>query len=159
MNAKEKDKKLKILLPLLVVGAALVWMPNLKSTQESAAPQGASQNRLVEVKKMLIYASSNISGNKEFKSEFDQWGRNPFIVEGWERSQTVDSVEDETLEDVLMELILSGIIFNESRPSAIINNTVVGIGTKIGPYEVIQIFPGKVVLSDGVNERELTVTK
>ncbi|MBI5873093.1 MAG: hypothetical protein HZB36_03000 [Candidatus Omnitrophica bacterium] len=50
---------------------------------------------------------------------------------------------------------LSGILWSQEHPLAIINDVIVVIGDKIGPNTVVDIKQDKVVLSDGTKTLEL----
>ena len=56
-----------------------------------------------------------------------------------------------------IELNLAGITFSSRIPTAIINDDIVRIGSKIGSFTVKDIQPGLVLLNDGDNEFELWV--
>lgn len=50
---------------------------------------------------------------------------------------------------------LSGIVWDNERPTAIINDNIVGIGAKVGGITVIDIKQNKVVLNDSSGNFEL----
>lgn len=54
-------------------------------------------------------------------------------------------------------LCLKGIVWDDQKPSAIINDTIVGKGDKIGDSIVIKIEPGRVVLNDGAVDFDLII--
>lgn len=71
------------------------------------------------------------------------WGRDPFIFG-----------ETRTAEG---GLVLNGIAWDETNPSAIINNTVVRIGDGVGGNRVVDIQKNRVILSKDVNTYELNL--
>lgn len=74
---------------------------------------------------------------KAAKTKFTSWGRNPFAPKT-------------TPVKVVATLTLSGIIWDEKEPKALINNVVVGIGDKIDENTVIGIEQDSVILNDGI---------
>lgn len=52
-------------------------------------------------------------------------------------------------------LALSGIIWNEKDPKAVIDGKIVGVGDQIGAKTIIEITPSTVTLSDGLSKFEL----
>ncbi len=54
---------------------------------------------------------------------------------------------------------LKGILWDPQRPSAIINNQVVGVGDRLHGWQVMEIQKDRVILSDGATTRELTVSE
>lgn len=76
------------------------------------------------------------------KTDYLSWGRNPFAA----REVTVK---------VAPQLTLSGIMWDEENPKAIINNNMVGIGDKVGPNTVVDIKKDRVILNDGTADFEL----
>lgn len=124
----QKDKKLIILIVLILV-MIVVWMPKGRRGKRSLPQAPISlQERLSEV-----------SQKARKRSEFLDWGRNPFV---W----------TETGAGSISGLSLSGIIWDEEAPCAIINGIVVRSGEKIGGKIVKSIEPDKVILSDGAKE-------
>ena len=53
------------------------------------------------------------------------------------------------------QLSLSGILWDQSCPHAIVNNVVVSVGEEVNGFKVLEITPAKVVLDDGSGSREL----
>jgi len=80
------------------------------------------------------------------------WGeRNPF--DGGARDRKPDKKKEEKGENKsVMKYDLSGIFWNEQKPSAIINDCVVNVGSPVGPSTVKAIRPGEVVLFDGTKD-------
>ena len=94
-------------------------------------------------------ASENIP--KRAKPPFTDWGRNPFMLPG-ELSESVRG------------LMLDGIVWDNEKPYAIINNQILGIGDAIGKSRITAITETAVTLEeDGSafsiqlrNEKELS---
>ena len=64
-----------------------------------------------------------------------EWERNPFLAIGEEKEATY-----------LFGLSLTGILWDEERPLAMINNVVVGVNDTIGSYTIKKISSDMVIL-------------
>jgi hypothetical protein len=78
------------------------------------------------------------------RSKFDSWRRGPFVPKG----STVAS-----------SLALNGIVWDKSKPKAMIGDMIVGRGDKIGPNTVVDIMKDRVVLNDGTRDFELKLSQ
>lgn len=124
----EKNRKLIILI-IFILLAIIIWMPKGKKrgqtlpgpsvSSEKAVPPGASAQR--------------------GRTEFVEWGRNPFVWPG-------------AAEGPISDLRLSGIIWDEEFSYAIINGAVVHAGEEIAGRTVKRIDPDKVIISDGLKD-------
>ena len=81
-------------------------------------------------------ASDNIP--RRVKSSFAEWGRNPFMLPG-------------ELSESLRGLMLDGIVWDDEKPYAIINNRVLGIGDAIGKSRITAITETAVTLEEDGN--------
>ena len=70
------------------------------------------------------------------------------------RCQVIIEIEEDT---GIENLVLSGIFWNRTKPSALLNDQVVGIGSPAGNFTVAEIKYNKVIVGDGVNTYELTL--
>lgn len=135
-----KDKSLKILLPILVVLGVLVWgraFRRLGSAPRVNSPADAPD---VSFAGAQADPSGTVSLSPRGKSAFEGWGRNPFVIPSSGGPQ---------------RFILNGIVWDAARPSAIINGEIVEKGGRIGPCIVLDIKPDKVFLNDGTRDLEL----
>lgn len=128
-----REKTLKIVLPLLILVAAMVW---------GRAFQGnGSQRQTVhppmEYATALVERAGGVPRQK--KSSYEDWGRNPFMS-----SLAVSQGP-----------ILDGILWDASKPVAIINGEIAGKGDSVGPYVVVEVRPESVLLNDGEKDIEL----
>jgi len=80
---------------------------------------------------------------KAKRSNYSSVGRNPFIVGA--ASINVN------------KSILEGIIWDEKFPLVLINGKTLKIGDKLGAETVVDIQKNKVILSDGITNRELKI--
>jgi len=72
------------------------------------------------------------------KTEFKTWGRNPFLPGG-----------------TAAVLDLSGILWDEEAPKAIISGNIVAVGEKVEGNTVVDIRPDRVILNNGNTTIEL----
>lgn len=75
------------------------------------------------------------------RTSFKSWRRSPFVPPG---SGATTSA-----------LVLNGIIGHKDKPKAMINDSLVSIGDKIGNYTVLSIKSKSVILTDGNGNIEL----
>ncbi|MCK5580665.1 MAG: hypothetical protein KAJ18_05260 [Candidatus Omnitrophica bacterium] len=162
----DKDKKLKMLLPVLVVVSVLVWVPNFKPIKyrrtsiSKQAEMSARQEKLLA----LIVAGSPVEEKKV--SRYKEWGSNPFFREAVhvkqaevdEESVSVKAEQEIVPVKIDEQFVVNGLFWNETKPSAIINDEVVGIGAAIGSYTVVDIRQDVILLNDGVRDFELRIS-
>ena len=155
-----RDKKLAILLPVLVLIAIAVWIPNFiadKGVMQSRQDEGSQQGK--ELLETLL--TTQPPQQKRMEGSSLTWGQNPFFreeIHGRKEEVSKDPTPEMTqdvepvvrIEDLF---VLKGTFWNEKKPSALINDEVVGIGMKIGVYTVVDIKENQVILNDGVLPR------
>lgn len=82
----------------------------------------------------------------------EEWKPSPFLIdrEGsrLEGGSGASSSADEGIS-------LQGILWDPKSPAAILNNEVVGVGERVGSWEVTEIRQKEVTLSDGNTEQKL----
>lgn len=129
--------KKKILLIVLIVLAVVVWMPVVKRNIFGRGPSGKEAGRQpADGEGVSVSAVSPVRHKRE-RSAFKTWGSNPFI---WQRSAKKGDPA----------VSLSGIIWDEDKAYAIINDIIVHEGDRVGDRKVLRIERKKVVLSEGV---------
>ncbi len=81
---------------------------------------------------------------KEWKPvvSYETWGRDPF--EGALKFEAEDSTADSTA-----TLSLTGIVWKNKTPLALIGDWILGVGDKQGGVEVLKIFPDRVIARRG----------
>ncbi|UCB57584.1 MAG: hypothetical protein JSV30_03105 [Candidatus Omnitrophota bacterium] len=122
----KKNKKIAILAALIII-TLVIWI----------MPRGAGKRQSPPRQAPVSMQEQPVSRIKT-RSDFTDWGRNPFIWEG-----KVTPVSD---------LDLSGIIWDKSAPYAIINGMIVRPGDEISGKIIKDIEPNSVVLTDGQND-------
>ena len=140
-----QNKKLLVLIVLTIV-AVITWIYGLTATpmrkrKPSIAPQAIRQVERKQAGRGVIQGK----GERK-KSRYITLGRNPFIPKG------TKAVE-------FRKLILNGVAWDEEGYKAVINNTVVEIGDKIGKNTIIDIRKNSVILNDGVSNFEIMLAE
>jgi len=131
-----QNKKLVI---LIVLGIAAIFslvygiFTPAKTRRGISPGQGIPDERENQPAKMPVSIQRRAK-----RTTFTSWGRNPFLA------KSVSAISG-----------LTGILWDEKQPKAIIGDAVVGIGEKVGSNTVVDIKPDKVILSDGTKNFEL----
>lgn len=129
----EKNKKIAILLVLIIV-AIIVWMPKGRRKQQVSPPPTQ-----ISLEKKAI---PKITPGQRKRTEFADWGRDPFV---WPRVGS----------SAVSDLTLSGIIWDNEASYAIIDGSVVHTGDEVAGKTIKRIEPDRVILSDGLNDYTL----
>ncbi len=133
----QRNSKLAILVVFITV-AIFVWVPKGKKTKDVSSTTSSAA---------LDQALPLIKAVPRRRTEFVDWGRNPFTRQ---REEKVGSVSN---------LTLGAIIWGDKKPSAFINNKIVSAGDKITDKTVKQIEQDRVILTDGTNDYVLELQK
>ena len=83
------------------------------------------------------------------QSRSAEWGGNPFEVD----HRPLAAAPTKQSEGY----VVTGILWDPERPSAIINNRLVAIGDRLDQWQVAQITRNQVVLSDGATTQTLNL--
>ena len=134
----QRNSKLAILVVFITV-AIFVWVPKGKKTKDVSSTTSSAA---------LDQALPLIKAVPRRRTEFVDWGRNPFTFP--QRKEKVGSVSN---------LTLDAIIWGDKKPSAFINNKIVSAGDKITDKTVKQIEQDRVILTDGTNDYVLELQK
>jgi len=120
------------ILIVLVTAAIFVWVPKSKKTQGvSSTTSSVTFDRAIPVVRAV----------PRKRTEFVDWGRNPFA---WpKREEEVGGISD---------LALSCIIWNDEGTQAVIGKSIVRVGDKIGDKTVKRIEQNRVILTDGTKD-------
>lgn len=129
----EKNKRITILIILIIV-VIIVWMPKGRIKQQVSPPPTQ-----ISLEKK---ATPKITPGQRKRTEFVDWGRNPFV---W-RKATAGPTSG---------LTLSGIVWDEEASYAIINGDIVHTGDTIDGKTVKRIEQDKVILNDGLKDYTL----
>ncbi|MBF0522292.1 MAG: hypothetical protein HQL24_04460 [Candidatus Omnitrophica bacterium] len=157
----DKNKKIISIVLFLIVPAILFWGSNSKPTK---APTPASTTATIFPNKKELTTLMQEDKDWQEKSVKVNWGsRNPFDVSVFKTIETSTAsslkpgtkVHGTAAGDNGLELM--GILSSGPRPSAIINNEVVGLGAKINGMTVKEITDRAVILTDGEKEKILSM--
>ncbi|MFH2137513.1 MAG: hypothetical protein ABII88_03260 [Candidatus Omnitrophota bacterium] len=145
----DKEKKLKIAIPILILIMIGVYSPVLKNSR--VRPDSLVQEN--------PNVAETFAGEEEFtnfsdlagiqrqhsRSKYQQWKRDPFAE----------------YSDVSQSGIprLHGIVWDSQKPKAIINETIAGIGDTVAGVMIIDIQKSKVLVNNGEKNIELKVYK
>ncbi len=140
-----KNKKV-IIAVVLGIGAVITVIYGLTAPTKSGgttppALQALSANEATSMPRRIMPSKRHAA-----RTTFNFWGKSPFVPE-------------ETSVEIKAKLILNGIMWDEKKPLAIIDNEVLGIGGKIDEYTVKDIKKDSVTLNDGINDLELRLAQ
>ena len=138
----DKNKKLKIALPVLAVIMAFVWGPIIfgsGSKDKTDNNTGSAGNSVQgNVGSIDIAALSRSRSQKKTRTAYTEWGQNPFMLKRVPRA-----------------LYIEGIMWDKKNPKAIINGSIIGIGDYVGPNMVVDIKQNSVIIQGEDGETEL----
>ena len=135
-----QDKKViaLIILAILAVISLIYGVTASPKTRVKSAAVSQSQT---------VTPSPNVASvqRRARRSQFKVWKKSPFA-----RAR---------IKPEAPKFVLNGIIWSDVKPRAMIGNTMVVKGDTIDGNKVIDIRPGKVILSDGTKNFELEMEK
>ena len=135
----DKNQKLKIALPILVIIMAFVWGPMIMgggSKKKDISAGNVSAGAASQGSNLGLMTLARSNERKKAKTSYTDWGRNPFML--LERPKAS---------------VLEGIMWDAQNPKAIINGYILGIGEKIGLEEIVDIQPTSVTVKSGTTEK------
>ena len=132
----DKNKKLKIALPILIVVMAFVWGPIFFGSN----PKDKADNKTGDVGSSVqgntgsfnLAALSRSRSQEKSRTVYADWGQNPFMLKRAPR-----------------ELYIEGIMWDKTDPKAIINGDIVGIGETVESKTIVDITSSSVIFKDG----------
>ncbi len=131
----------------LLMVLVITFANSIVKIRPRAAMKGKDQPSpaLQEAGEYLFRTKASVQKGR-LTEEKTLWGRDPFMLHG---SADAEAASAENLK-------LMGItIGKNSKPIAIINDQLVGPGSKIGKFRILKVFPTKVIVSDGEKTFEL----
>jgi hypothetical protein len=135
----QDNKKKVIILIVLVIIAVFSIMRNLRAPYRGESGITSGSGALTNTAGDIADLARTVK-----RSGFDTWKRSPFIP-------TVVAARE------VPTLALSGIFWDKKKPTAIIDDEIVTVGSRIGDAVVVDIQKGFVRLNDGANDFELTL--
>lgn len=135
-----KQQKLKIALPILIVVMAFVWGPVIfGSGSKSKGDNSTSRVNKNMQEGVSRFAVPSVASQKKAKTAYAQWGSNPFMLK---RTPKVINIE--------------GIMWDANNPKAIINGKIVGAGEAVEGKMIVEIKANSVIIKgDDGEEVEL----
>jgi len=134
------NKKMITLIALGIIAAVSLFYGITSSPRPRRA--AAPTAEISQPAANIPYASQAVITRRAVRTKFKSWKRNPFVP-------------PETQEET-SKLVLNGIIGGKI-PKAMIGDSMVGVGDKIGNTTVIAIKKDRVVLNDGKKDFELVM--
>jgi len=117
---------------VLMTAVVFVWVPKGKKTKDvSSTTSSATFDQAIPVTRAV----------PRKRTEFVNWGRNPFTFP--QREEGVGSISN---------LALLCIIWNDKEAQAFINESVVRVGDKITDKTVKRVEQNRVILTDGTKD-------
>jgi len=142
---KQENTEKKKLVILIVLGALAVLSLVRGILTPSAVRRDLASTPAETVEKTEPAATRvaiGPSARSAKKSNYNAWGRNPFVATKKPGAP-------------VGELNLGGILWDKDKPMAVINDNMVGIGDTVGAYKVVDITQDSVTLNDGTEEHIL----
>ena len=136
----DKQQKLKIALPILILVMAFVWGPAIMgsgSKKNGKSVGNVSSGSVSQGSNLDLIALARSSERKKARTSYVDWGRNPF-----------------TLSESPKASVLEGIMWDAKNPQAIINGNILGIGEKVGSGVIVDIQKTSVIIKNGAIEKE-----
>lgn len=166
----QKNKKLALALPVLLGIAVCVWRPNfqLSASKSRFTPNKTEINAINDVD--VVALVKEFTRKDPINPELIWGERNPFrnillkktSIEDKKNTQAIKTkqvVKEIPKNKNVVNYYLKGIVWNETKPSVIINDLVLYVGSKIDLFTVMEIRADEVVLSDGTKENVIKLRK
>lgn len=135
-----QNKKIIILIVLAIFAVVSLMHGMAARPKKAAMNPAASKTTSPSASKEIL---PNI-GRQYKRSKNTSWKRSPFVPTGTSTAS---------------RLVVSGIIWSKDKPKAMIGDTMVGRGDKVGSNTVVEIKTDKVILNDGTKDFELKLEK
>lgn len=139
-------KRIEIIATVILIIIFILAWANAFKIIKKRAPAKANASLEVQVSKVSAHiipaAAKTVPAEGVGLEDYD-WIRDPF-------SGKIYSGKEE-----IVDLRLSGIVWDEKNPSALVNGEVVQENDTVGPYKVIKIYRDKVVFSSATKNFEL----
>ncbi len=139
-----RDKKVIILIVVLVLGGISLIYGITASPKGKTKAVYTNEDRAPADLRRAPAQTAASTHRRAKKSKFASWKRSPFVPSGSPASPV---------------LVLNGIMWDKTSPTAMIGDTIVKKGDKIGGNTVIEITPDKVVLNDGTKDIGLRLSQ
>jgi len=135
----DKQTKLKIALPALILVMIFVWGPVImgsSSKNKGKSSGSVSLGSVSQGSNSDLIALARSSERRKARTSYTEWQRNPF-----------------TLSESPKASVLEGIMWDAQNPKAIINGYILGIGERVGAGYIVDIQQTSVTIKTGKSER------
>ena len=134
--------------PRLIILGALSFIAVLSVVKGiTNLSKGKHVENQIKAESQTVSSSINQNSVKEkganTKTAFQVWGRNPF------------NFEERGSEEKAPGIFLNGIVWDQKKPQAIINGSIVEAGDEIAGFTVIEIKQNAVVINNGAGNLEV----
>lgn len=133
------QNKKQIILIILSIGAVISLYYGITAPPKSKYSTGRSARPVTQVARVEVAKRAIQAKRLGKKTTFVSWGRSPFVPKT-------------AVEKGVTSFTLNGILWDETYPTAIINNDIVAVGDNIGKNTVVRIDANQVVLNDGIKD-------
>lgn len=140
----EKKQKQIIIVAVLILVLVIAWVNAFSAIKKRAAKKTAVSQTAVVVPATESTQQVSVAQPIYPKETNLEWLRCPFS------GKFYTGYKGEAF-----DLKLAGILWDEEKPQAIINNEVVGVGSNVGVYNVVEIRQYSVFITDGSDVFEL----
>ena len=148
---KKSQQQLAMLVGLVVVMVVIYAKPfgrRRPSTARQVAAEAVASASAADAPRSSVPVSSEAAAQgRQAQREYAAmltWRRDPFT-----RGGSAAGVRG---------LTLSGILWDPQKPIAILNDQMVSVGDELDDYQVLEIRPDRVLLSDGTETIQLLVS-
>jgi len=140
----EKKQKQIIIIAVLILVLVVAWVNAFLSIKKRAVKKKAISQTAAVVPAAESTQQVSVAQPVYPKESHLEWLRCPFSGKFYTGYKGEAS-----------DLNLAGILWDKEKPQAIINNEVVGVGSNVGAYSVVEIRQYSVFITDGSDVFEL----
>ncbi len=141
-------KRLEIIVTAVLILVLLFsWLNSLKALKKRAGQKPAVPVSIKQEARAPSPAAEPAIKQDALSNQDSDWCRDPFSGKVYKVAK----------EEVQKDLRLVGILWSKEKPTAIINNKIVGVGSSVGGNTVVEIKEDRVILSDGMHTFELKI--
>jgi len=139
-------KRIEIMITSVLVAVLIAaWVYSAKLIKKRSEP-----GLVLEAVSGAVSLSQGGTAVLQEKSNYDEivleqaaWGRCPFSGKAY-------SVKEGNL-----DLLITGIFWDEKSPHALVNDQVVQVGAIVGQYKIVNIKTGSIIFNDGNKDFEI----
>ncbi len=134
-------------------GAYNLFWNDDKSSPPPPTPEISIETAMASAEATAKAATPAVNDSIIERLAHTKWGSDPFVRQIKKSTRKADN------QGKKLELILSGIVFSEKSPMAVINSRMVRVGDIVDGGKVIRIDPESVTVEINGKRKQLQVTK